>query len=118
MGLRSAGQLRRLGEVLSGGALLLDVRTGLEYGIAHLPGAVHVPLRKLWFQGRTLPDPTQPIVVYCASGTRSLLAAFILRRLGCTAVHDLGPMRNLSRVTIPDKTPIAVPQDAPSQDAQ
>ena len=99
MGLRSAGQLRRLGEVLSGGALLLDVRTGLEYGIAHLPGAVHVPLRKLWSQGRTLPDPEQPIVVYCASGTRSLLAAFILRRLGCTAVHDLATIERFNTMS-------------------
>jgi rhodanese-related sulfurtransferase len=57
--------------------LLLDVREREEFGRHHLPGAVNLPLSSL---NNTMPaiDGTNPIVVYCAKGSRSAKAAAIL----------------------------------------
>ncbi|MGA2036333.1 MAG: molybdopterin-synthase adenylyltransferase MoeB [Acidimicrobiales bacterium] len=68
----------RLGEVV-----LLDVREADEYEQGALPGAVHVPRGFLEFQveGR-IADKTAPVVVYCAAGGRSVLAAKTMADLG------------------------------------
>jgi molybdopterin/thiamine biosynthesis adenylyltransferase/rhodanese-related sulfurtransferase len=64
-------------------ATLLDVREADEYEQGALPGAVHLPRGFLEFQveGR-LPDKAKPVVVYCAGGVRSALAAKTLGELG------------------------------------
>ena len=75
----------RLGEVA-----LLDVREADEYEQGALPGAVHIPrgFLELQVEGR-LPDKHKPVVVYCAAGVRSALAAKTLVDLGYTDVVNL-----------------------------
>ena len=65
------------------GASLLDVREPSETDDGHIPGATLVPrgLLELRLEGLAF-DPEATIVVCCASGTRSLLAASTLRALG------------------------------------
>src|SRR5919107_1282265 len=62
--------------------LLVDVREQHEFEEAHIPGAVHVPRGHLEsrIEGRA-GDRDQPIVLYCASGQRSALAAHTLTEL-------------------------------------
>src|SRR2546423_8694805 len=62
--------------------LLVDVREDHEYEAGHIPGAVHVPRGHLEsrIEGRA-GDKAQPIVLYCASGNRSALAAHTLGEL-------------------------------------
>jgi molybdopterin/thiamine biosynthesis adenylyltransferase/rhodanese-related sulfurtransferase len=62
--------------------LLVDVREQHEFEEGHLPGAVHVPRGHLEsrIEGRA-GDREQPIVLYCASGQRSALAAHTLTEL-------------------------------------
>src|SRR5438105_5153162 len=64
------------------GPLLVDVREQHEYEESHIPGAVHVPRGHLEsrIEGRA-GDKSQPIVLYCASGNRSALAAHTLQKL-------------------------------------
>jgi len=64
-------------------ALLLDVREADEYAQGSIPGAVHLPrgFLEVQIEGR-VPDKSQEIVVYCAGGTRSALAAQALGELG------------------------------------
>jgi molybdopterin/thiamine biosynthesis adenylyltransferase/rhodanese-related sulfurtransferase len=63
--------------------VLLDVREPREWDAGRIPGAVHVPLGTLPARAReVLPDPSAPIVVYCAHGIRSLQAARYLEALG------------------------------------
>lgn len=66
-----------------GAVTLLDVREPDEYEQGALPGAVHLPRGHLEFQveGR-LPDKEGPVVVYCAGGARSALAAKTLQDIG------------------------------------
>src|SRR5438132_902800 len=64
------------------GPLLVDVREQHEFEEGHIPGAVHVPRGHLEsrIEGRAA-DRSQPIVLYCASGQRSALAAHTLGEL-------------------------------------
>jgi molybdopterin/thiamine biosynthesis adenylyltransferase/rhodanese-related sulfurtransferase len=72
------------------GAAYLDVREPDEYEQGALPEALHVPRGFLEFQveGR-LPDKSRPVVVYCASGARSALAAQTLQQLGYADVSSM-----------------------------
>jgi molybdopterin/thiamine biosynthesis adenylyltransferase len=77
-------------EGLLGQALFLDVREADEYAQGALPGAVHLPrgLLELQVEGR-VPDRERKIVVYCAGGTRSALAAQALGQLGYSEVASM-----------------------------
>ena len=62
--------------------LLVDVRESEEFGAGHIPGAKHVP--RGYLESRiegAAPDRSQRIVLYCASGNRSALAAATLKDL-------------------------------------
>jgi hydroxyacylglutathione hydrolase len=66
---------------------LLDVRTPREWDEGRLPGARNVFLGELPRKLTDL-DREQPVVVYCASGYRSSLAASILQAGGLAAVAN------------------------------
>ena len=69
------------------GAVALDVREADEFEQGALRGAVHIPRGFLEMQaaGR-LPERQVPVIVYCAGGVRSALAADTLAQLGYTDV--------------------------------
>src|SRR3954454_7627204 len=64
------------------GPVIVDVRERHEFEEAHLPGAVHVPRGHLEsrIEGK-VSDKSAPVVLYCASGQRSALAANTLQEL-------------------------------------
>lgn len=73
-----------------GGFLLIDVREKEEYREGHLPGALSVPRGFLDMRiEEAVPDKSAPVVLYCAGGTRSLLAGRTLRELGYTDVVSM-----------------------------
>jgi molybdopterin/thiamine biosynthesis adenylyltransferase/rhodanese-related sulfurtransferase len=65
------------------GLVLLDVRESGEWDTGHIPGAKHVPRGFLEsrVEGVVGPDRSQRVVLYCASGQRSALAAHTLKEL-------------------------------------
>jgi sulfur-carrier protein adenylyltransferase/sulfurtransferase len=65
------------------GVVLLDVRESEEWDAGHIPGAKHVPRGYLEsrVEGAIGADRSQRVVVYCASGQRSALAADTLKEL-------------------------------------
>jgi DMSO/TMAO reductase YedYZ molybdopterin-dependent catalytic subunit/rhodanese-related sulfurtransferase/glyoxylase-like metal-dependent hydrolase (beta-lactamase superfamily II) len=67
---------------------LLDVRAAAETADGALPGAVEIPLAVLADSLDAL-NPELPVVVYCASGYRSLIAASLLAHIGFGDVSDL-----------------------------
>jgi hydroxyacylglutathione hydrolase len=67
---------------------LLDVRTPREWDDGHLPGARYAFLGELSQKLKDL-DRHQPVVVYCASGYRSSLAASVLQAGGFAKVHNV-----------------------------
>jgi sulfur-carrier protein adenylyltransferase/sulfurtransferase len=70
--------------------VLLDVREKDEVRAGYIEGAVTIPRGFLEFQvAGQLPQTDQNIVVYCAGGVRSLLAAKVLRAMGYTHVTSM-----------------------------
>lgn len=83
----------RARELVSAGALLVDVRSPGEFGAGHIEGAKNIPVSDLGSRlGELGEDKARPIVVYCASGMRSASAASTLKRAGFQQVFDLGGM--------------------------
>ena len=77
-------------EGLIGQAVFLDVREPDEYEQGALPGAIHLPRGFLEFQVEgKLTDKSAPVVVYCAVGGRSALAAKALGELGYADVVSM-----------------------------
>src|SRR3712207_5503099 len=70
--------------------VLIDVRESDEWDAGHLPGAKHVPRGHLEsrIEG-AVPDRSQHVVLYCASGNRSALAAKTLGELGYEHVESM-----------------------------
>ena len=70
--------------------VLLDVREKDEVRAGSIEGAVTIPRGFLEFQvAEQLPQTDADVVVYCASGARSLLAAQVLRAMGYTRVASM-----------------------------
>lgn len=67
----------------------LDVREPNEAGLGRIPGAVVIPrgLLEQHVDGAVSRDI--PVVVYCASGNRSALAADVMQQMGYTRVTSL-----------------------------
>ena len=86
----SVGRAAR--DLVSRGAVLLDVRTPEEFGDEHLPGALNVPLQELSARLDEIGAKERDVVVYCRSGRRSAEATRMLRQAGFRCVHDMGAM--------------------------
>lgn len=70
--------------------VILDIRTGAEFAMGHLPGAMHINFYADDFEQRlSRLDPTKPYLVYCHSGNRSMRAMEIFTRLGFTRIYHL-----------------------------
>src|SRR3954471_23386692 len=75
----------------SNGAVLVDVRETDEFSAGHIPGAKHVP--RGYLEQRieaAVPDHDKHVILYCASGNRSALAAKTLQdELGYSNVESM-----------------------------
>lgn len=78
------------------GAILIDVRTVMEYNEQHIEGALLLPLDDINKESvsKIAPDIDTNMIVYCASGARSSMAVEKLKKLGYENVFDLGSMDN------------------------
>jgi len=52
-------------ELMARGAQVVDVLPTEESQQDHLPGAIHLPLRRLETEAKRVLDPSRPVVVYC-----------------------------------------------------
>jgi len=85
---------RRLPDLLAVGAQVVDVRSPAEFASGHHEGSRNIPLDTLSSAIGSL-DQGRPVVVCCASGTRSGIALRILRREGFRQVVNAGSWRSL-----------------------
>lgn len=67
---------------------LVDIRNDGELVNGTVPGAKHIPLAQLPNRINEL-DPARPVLVHCAGGYRSSVAASLLRTKGFTDVSDV-----------------------------
>lgn len=93
----STARIQAMIDALAAGGLLVDVRTPGEFAGGHLPNAINVPLGSQDPRVHGAAKDT-PLVLYCASGSRSAMAARTLKGMGFSRVHNLGSIRNGARL--------------------
>lgn len=79
-------------ELVSNGAVLLDVRENTEWNAGHAPEAAHLPLGRITEASKKVRNGKQ-VVVVCRSGNRSRSGAKTLISMGYDAVSLSGGMR-------------------------
>src|SRR5499433_448329 len=95
------------------GFTLLDVREDDEWQQGHLDRAIFLPRGFLEVKAdKVLADKSQPIVVYCAGGVRSALAAKTLQDLGYAEVYSMrGGFNDWKNAGFPFVTPEKMGKD-------
>lgn len=83
-----------LPELKQKGAVMVDVRSAAEFAGGSAPGSVNIPLPELGHRLSEIPK-TAPVVVCCASGTRSGMAKMLLKKNGYGQVFNIGKWSNL-----------------------
>ena len=82
---------REAGDLMSGDAVILDVRTQEEYDEGHIENAILLPDYEIGMKAEgLLTDKNQTILVYCRTGVRSERASKALLSMGYTKVYDFG----------------------------
>ena len=67
----------------------LDVREPNEWNLGRLPYAVHLPRGNLETKIEGMIDRAQRVVIYCARGNRSALAAVTMKQMGYDNVASM-----------------------------
>ena len=83
-----------LPELRRNGATFVDVRSAGEFANANAPGTINIPLNELGNRLREIPK-SSPVVLCCASGTRSGMAKLLLKSKGYRKVHNIGSWSKL-----------------------
>lgn len=86
---------------------VLDVRSGMEYRMGHIPGARYLSFWKVMFRltGSLPKDMSAPLVIYCESGPRAEMVGSLLSRRGYSRISYLdGDMAGWRRDGLPLET--------------
>jgi rhodanese-related sulfurtransferase len=67
----------------------LDVREPNEWNLGRLPRAIHLPRGNLETKVEGMIDRAQKVVIYCARGNRSALAALTMKQMGYENVASM-----------------------------
>ena len=70
------------------GVAVIDVRSASEWNEGHLPSAIHIPLGHLAHRIAEVPADRE-VVVHCQGGSRSAIAASLLKKMGRSKVANL-----------------------------
>ncbi len=77
--------------------ILVDVREPDEYQRGHIKGALSIPRGVLEMSvdresrgfNPAFADPTTPVILHCAAGGRSAMAALVMKQMGVTNVASM-----------------------------
>lgn len=89
--------LKLVPSLLEQGAQIVDVRTKDEFALANKDGSINIPLEALKSKMNEL-DNSKPIIVCCASGSRSGLARRLLIAKGFDDVYNAGTWNSLLKL--------------------
>ena len=88
--------LKLVPTLLSEGGQIVDVRSEEEFAYGHKDGSINIPLDLLENRINEL-DNTKPIILCCASGSRSAMARSTLMANGFKNVHNAGTWNSLTK---------------------
>jgi len=80
---------RSLVENAPNDVVYVDCREPNEWNLGHIPNAVFIPRGKLEQNIEAAVDREQKVIIYCASGNRSVLAAETLQQMGYKDVASM-----------------------------
>ena len=83
-------------QLISEGAVILDVRSHGEYVTGHIEGSINISVNKLSENLNKLKSKNQTIITCCASGMRSASAKGILESNGYKNVINGGSWQSLN----------------------
>lgn len=75
-------------EILEQGAVIIDVRSAMEFRMGKVDGSVNIPLEQISHKLGRIKKYKKPIVLCCASGSRSAAAVGVLRNAGISNVYN------------------------------
>lgn len=82
--------------VVERGATVVDVRTPQEFATGNINGSINIPVGSLPHKLKML-NKNKPIIVYCASGSRSTSAKSFLDQQGFEEVYNAGSFHGFYR---------------------
>lgn len=80
---------------IKAGAAIIDVRTPDEFADGHYEGARNIPVNVLGSRLDEVGPKDRPVVLYCASGARSAMAAKMLKASGFADVTNAGGLEDM-----------------------
>ena len=80
---------------IQAGGKVVDVRSKAEFNDGHYPKATNIPLDVLQTRINEFGSKDKSIIVYCASGARSAMAARMLKSVGYVDVVNAGGLRDM-----------------------
>jgi|SRR5664279_2365738 len=84
-------------EKIKSGAKVVDVRSKAEFADGHYPKAANIPLDALQVRLAEFGPKDQCVIVYCASGGRSAMAARMLKAAGYADVINAGGLSDMPK---------------------
>ncbi|MFD2599228.1 rhodanese-like domain-containing protein [Sphingobacterium corticis] len=89
-------QSGNLNTLLEKNAIILDVRTSVEYARGHIINATNIPLGELRTRFTEL-DKSKTYITVCSHGLRSVKALNLLKERGFVHVYNGGSWEDLSK---------------------
>ncbi|MBI9070918.1 MAG: rhodanese-like domain-containing protein [Melioribacteraceae bacterium] len=87
-----------LKEALSKNGSIIDVRTTEEFRSGSIKGSINIPMDKISSSQKKISKMRQPIIVCCASGSRSASAKMMLKSSGISEVLNGGSWGKVDRL--------------------
>ena len=86
-------------EMVRNGAVIVDVRTESEYSSSNIKESVHVPLGELKEKiENVVPDKEKTVLLHCRSGSRSIAAKRMMKKLGYDNVFNIGSFGRAKKI--------------------
>ncbi len=80
----------KLKDILAKGAIVIDVRTANEFDRGKVPDSINIPLERITANTERIKSYNRPVVLVCASGSRSGQAVKMLQATGIKEVYNGG----------------------------
>jgi rhodanese-related sulfurtransferase len=88
----------KIKEALRNGAVIIDVRSPGEYDRGKVPGSMNIPVDRIQANTERIKSMKKPVVLCCASGTRSSIAKRILKASGLSEVYNGGSWESVLKI--------------------
>lgn len=81
------GDTEQINEYLQKGAIVLDVRTPMEFDSGHVEGSVNIPLQQITARVDEIKKYKKPVIACCRTGARSGNATTFLNSKGIDTIN-------------------------------